>query len=191
MRATAPSVLLGLRNNRFKTSLRRSVPQVGLWATSCSPTVTEALGQTSMDWLCIDMEHAPNTLDSVLAQLHAAQLGSAQPVVRVPGPLDASLVKRLLDIGVQSLLFPMVESVEEARAIVAATRYPPAGIRGVMSTMRATSYATEPGELRQYYASAATEIAVVVQVESVAAARIAAEIGAVDGVDGVFIGPVR
>jgi len=182
---------LGLRPNRFKQSLLASKAQVGLWASACSPIATEALAHSGLDWLCIDMEHAPNRIESVLAQLHAAQLGSAHPVVRVPGELDVPLVKRLLDIGAQSLLFPMVESAEQSRAIVSATRYPPAGIRGVMSTMRATSYATEPEVLRRYYSSAADELAVVVQVESAAAARVAAEIGAVDGVSAVFLGPVR
>jgi 4-hydroxy-2-oxoheptanedioate aldolase len=182
---------IGLRPNRFKQSLLASKAQVGLWASACSPIVTEALAHSGLDWLCVDMEHAPNRIESVLAQLHAAQLGSAHPVVRVPGELDVPLVKRLLDVGAQSLLFPMVESAEQARAIVSATRYPPAGIRGVMSTMRATSYATEPEDLRRYYASAAEELAVVVQVESAPAARIAADIGAVEGVDGVFVGPVR
>lgn len=185
----ARRLMHGLRPNRFKAALASSLPQIGLWACACSPLATEAVAHSGIDWLCIDMEHAPNGVGSVLHQLHAVQASTAQPVVRVPGELDVALVKRLLDIGVQSLLFPMVESAEQAAATVASTRYPPHGVRGVMSTMRATAYATDAEELREYYTSATDELAVVVQVESISAARDAVAIGRVKGIDGVFIGP--
>jgi len=124
---------------------------------------------SGLDWIVIDMEHAPNDLSSVLHQLHASQPGPAETVVRVPAPDQPALVKTLLDTGVRSILFPMVESASAAAACVAATRYPPDGIRGVMTTARMSGYATDPEALQEYYRGAADEICVLVQVESPAA----------------------
>lgn len=171
-------------DNGFKAGLAAGRAQLGCWLTMASATATEIAAGAGFDWLLIDMEHSPNDLTAVVDQLRAANGGGAEPVVRVPWN-EPVMVKRLMDQGVRSLMFPYVQSVSEARAAVAATRYPPAGIRGIAGTSRATDYGRRP----DYAARAAGEACVIVQIETAEAVAAAAEIAAVDGVDGVFIGP--
>ena len=135
--------------------------------------------------LLLDGEHAPNNLRTLLAQLQALAAYPVHPVVR-PVNDDRALIKQLLDIGVQSLLVPMVESAEQARAIVAATRYAPEGVRGVgFGLARASRW----GRISDYQRRAADELCVLVQIESRAGLERVAEIASVEGIDGVFIGP--
>lgn len=171
-------------DNPFKQALAAQRRQTGLWLTTGSPAVTEIVAGAGFDWLLVDMEHSPNDLTTVVDHLRAAVGGTAEPVVRVPWN-EPVMVKRLLDQGARSLMFPFVQSAEEARRAVAATRYPPAGIRGFAGTSRATGY----GRRRDYAARAAEEICVVLQIETAEAVAQAGEIAAVEGVDGVFIGP--
>jgi len=171
-------------DNGFKAGLAAGRPQIGCWLTMASPTVTEVAAGAGFDWLLIDMEHSPNDLNQVVDQLRAANGGTAEPVVRVPWN-EPVMVKRLMDQGVRSLMFPYVQSASEARAAVAATRYPPAGMRGIAGTSRATDY----GRRRDYAARVGNEVCVIVQIETTEAITAAFEIAAVDGVDGVFIGP--
>lgn len=191
-----------LRSNVFKRALLRSAgssttsgasaaPLLGLWASAASPQVTELVSLVpGLSWLVVDMEHAPNTLPSVLGQLHAAQgSSSCEAVVRVPTADDPVIVKRVLDLGVRSIMFPAIESAEQAAAAVASTRYPPHGVRGVMTTARMSGYAVEADALRSYYESAALETCVIVQVESLEAVDAIPAIAAVDGVDAIFVGP--
>ncbi|HWU17089.1 MAG TPA: aldolase/citrate lyase family protein [Devosia sp.] len=168
--------------NTFKQGLREKRRQIGGWLTTGSPTVTEIFAGIGFDWLLLDMEHSPNDFLLVVDHLRAAGVG-APIVVRVPWN-EPIMVKRLLDAGVTSLMFPYVQTVEEAKAAVAATRYPPHGIRGVAGTTRATSYGR-----RENLARAAEQIAVVVQIETPEAMTAIGDIARVDGVDGVFIGP--
>ena len=170
--------------NEFKRALAAGRPQVGFWCSLCSNIATEVMAGAGFDWLLIDTEHAPNELGTVLTQLQAMVGGTAAPVVR-PAWNDPVLFKRLLDIGVQNLLVPYVQTAEEARAAVAATRYPPHGIRGVAVTHRANRY----GRVPNYLERAAGEICVVVQIETRKGLANLDEIAAVDGVDGLFIGP--
>jgi 4-hydroxy-2-oxoheptanedioate aldolase len=173
-----------LPRNRFKRAIATGTPQIGLWLSLASPAATEVAAGAGFDWLLIDMEHAPNELPEVAHHLRAAEGGTAEPVVRVPWN-DPVIVKRLLDIGARSLLFPFVQSVEEARRAVAATRYPPAGIRGFAGTTRANRY----GRVPDYAKRAADEICVLVQCETQRAVADIPSIAAVDGIDGIFIGP--
>jgi 4-hydroxy-2-oxoheptanedioate aldolase len=173
-----------LPRNNFKRALKAGTPQVGLWLSLTSPVATEVVAGAGFDWMLIDMEHSANDLADVAAHLRAAVGGTAEPVVRVPWN-DPVAVKRLLDIGTRSLLFPFVQSADEAKRAVAATRYPPKGIRGVAGTTRANRY----GRVADYYKRAEEEICVLVQVETKKAAAEIEAIGAVDGVDGIFIGP--
>jgi len=136
------------------------------------------------DWILLDCEHSPNDLENLLTQLQAAAPYPAHPVVRVPWN-DMVTIKRVLDIGAQSLLIPYVSTAEEARSAVSFTRYPPAGARGVAGTTRATRF----GRIKDYAKRAHEEICVLVQVETQAALDNIEAICAVDGVDGVFIGP--
>lgn len=170
--------------NAFKHAIVAREKQIGLWSTLASNLVTEALGYAGFDWILIDTEHSPNELPNVMSQLQALQGGTATPIVR-PAWNDAVLVKRLLDVGAHSLLFPFVQTVEEAEAAVKATRYPPDGVRGVSITQRANAY----GRIKDYHATIAGETCVLVQLETRDALARAAAIAAVDGVDGVFIGP--
>lgn len=170
--------------NRFKAALKAGDRQVGLWCSLVSPIAAEILAGSGYDWLLIDCEHAPNELPDVQAQLQAMARGNATPIVRPPWN-DMVVLKRLLDIGAQTVLIPFIQNAEEARAAVAATRYPPHGMRGVSGTTRANHY----GRVADYFARAGEEICVLVQVETRRALAEIGAIAAVDGVDGVFIGP--
>jgi len=170
--------------NRFKQAIR-SQAQIGLWMSMTSPYCAEACATAGFQWFLIDGEHAPNDVRSTLAQLQAVAPYGGHPVVRaVEG--NATLIKQLLDIGAQTLLIPMVDTPEQARALVAATRYPPEGIRGVGA---AVARASRWGARRQYLDEANDEVCLIVQAETVAALNNLEAICAVDGVDGVFIGP--
>jgi 4-hydroxy-2-oxoheptanedioate aldolase len=173
-----------LQANTLKRALREGRPQIGLWCSLVSPIATEIAAGAGFDWVLIDMEHAANEVGTVLAQLHAVQASGATPIVRQPAN-DTVLTKRLLDIGVQSVLIPMVNSAAEARQIVAATRYPPNGVRGVATATRASRF----GRIKDYHLRAQEELCVIVQVETREALDQLDAIAAVEGVDCVFIGP--
>jgi 4-hydroxy-2-oxoheptanedioate aldolase len=162
-----------------------SRPLAGMWVCSGSPLVAEICAGSGLDWLLIDMEHTPNGLESVLAQLQAVAGYDITPVVRVPVG-DVVTIKRVLDLGAQNLMVPMISSAAEARAVVEASRYPPAGRRGVGSALaRSARWNRVDG----YLENAGHHVSVFVQVETTAGVEAAAEIAAVDGVDGVFLGP--
>lgn len=176
---------MNLIKNDFKRRLAASEPQIGLWAALADPYVTEVLATAGFDWLLIDNEHAPNDVRSTLAQLQAVAAYASHPVVR-PVKSEASTIKQLLDIGAQTLLLPMIDTADQAREAVAATRYPPEGIRGVGSALaRASRWNRVPG----YLDTAASELCVLVQVETVMGLGNLRAIASVDGVDGVFFGP--
>ena len=170
--------------NRFKRALAERRPQIGFWLTLESPTATEIAATAGYDWLLLDLEHTANTLASIGHHVLAARGGSAELVVRIPS-VDPVLTKNLLDAGVRSIMYPYVDTVEQARLAAAATRYPPHGIRGVAGNMRGSGF----GRYRDYLARSAEEICVVVQVETPRAVEAIAGIGAVDGIDGIFVGP--
>lgn len=172
--------------NHFKALLKNSdKPLIGLFLGLANSYTAELLSDTGFDWLLIDAEHGPNDLTSVLAQLQASQYGSAQILTRVKNH-DADLIKQMLDIGVQNLLVPMVESAEQAHALVRATRYPPNGIRGVGTAFaRAARWNGVPDYLHR----ADREICLMLQCESQLGLDNLDEILAVDGVDAIFIGP--
>src|SRR3984885_7984840 len=170
--------------NRFKQALSSFQRQIGLWSGLCSPIGAEIIAGAGFDWIVIDGEHAPNDIPSLLAQLHAMRGGSAEPVFRVPWN-DPVIIKRALDVGARSVLIPFVQNSEEARKAVAAARYPPLGIRGVAVTPRATDY----GRIQGYHRNAHLETCVLVQLETKAALNEIEAVAAVEGVDGIFIGP--
>jgi len=170
--------------NRLKRALRNDQAQIGLWSSLSSHIAAEIVAGAGFDWILIDTEHSPNELADVHRQLQAMQGTDTSAVVRPPWN-DPVVVKRLLDIGVQSLLVPFVQNADEARRAVAATRYPPDGIRGVATTTRASRY----GRVKDYLGRAHDEICVIVQIETRAALAGLEDIAAVEGVDGLFIGP--
>ena len=160
-------------------------PLAGLWACAGSPLVTEILAGAGMDWLLIDMEHSPNDLQSTLAQLQVVAAYPTTPLVRVPIG-DVVAIKQVLDLGAQNLLVPMVSSADDARAAVEAVRYPPRGKRGVGSALARSA---RWNRIDDYLGSADDHVSLSVQIETADAVANAAEIAAVDGVDGVFVGP--
>jgi 4-hydroxy-2-oxoheptanedioate aldolase len=173
-----------LPRNGFKRALARGATQIGLWSSLSSNYSVEVIAGAGFDWLLLDMEHSPNDLESLLAQLQAAAPYATHPVVRVPWN-DMVSIKRVLDVGAQSLLVPYVSSAAEARSAVSFTRYPPQGARGVAGTTRATRF----GRIQDYARRAHEEICVLVQVETQSALDNIEAICATEGVDGVFIGP--
>jgi 4-hydroxy-2-oxoheptanedioate aldolase len=172
-------------HNAFKKAIAAQRPQIGLWVALADAYCAELLGHAGFDWLLIDGEHAPNDLRSTLAQLQGLASSASHPVVR-PAEGTTVAIKQLLDIGAQTLLVPMVESAAQAQAVVAATRYPPHGVRGVGSAL---ARASRWNQVEGYLQCADQEICVLVQVESVDALAELGAIAAVEGVDGVFFGP--
>jgi 4-hydroxy-2-oxoheptanedioate aldolase len=175
---------LDIPTNRLKRALREGRPQIGCWSSLASHISVEILAGSGFDWLLLDTEHAPNELPMVHSQLQAMEGGTATPVVRAAWN-DAVIIKRLLDVGVQNLLVPFVQTPDEARRAVAATRYPPDGIRGVAVAIRANRW----GRVTDYPRRANAEIGLIVQLETRLALENLEAIAAVEGIDGLFIGP--
>ncbi len=174
-----------LARNGLKAALAANEVRIGLWLTLGDPGVAEMAGRSGFDWCLIDGEHGPNTVTSVQAQLQALAAAGCAAVVRVAAN-DRVLLKQTLDLGAQTVLVPMVDTPQEAQEAVAACRYPPRGVRGVGAMVaRASGW----GGVRDYARAADAEICVIVQAESRRAMDNIGAIAAVDGVDGVFIGP--
>ena len=170
--------------NQFKQALAAGKAPIGTWLSSGSVATAEALGCVGFDFLVVDTEHTPIDVPQMTDILRAIVGTSAQAIVRPPWN-DMVMVKRVLDAGAQTLLIPFVQNADEARRAVAYTRYPPEGVRGVAGTHRGSRYGTVPG----YFARAATELCVIVQIETIAALDEIEAIAAVPGVDSIFIGP--
>lgn len=172
--------------NSFKRALKAGQAQIGLWLGLANSYTAELCAGAGFDWLLIDGEHAPNDIPSILAQLQAIQRASGSHVaVRVPIG-ETWLIKQVLDLGAQTILVPMVETAEQARALVRAVRYPPNGVRGVGAALaRASAFNRIP----DYLQSADEEICLLLQIESRAGLTALEEIASVEGVDGVFVGP--
>jgi len=172
--------------NAFRDRLARRAEQcpVGTWVMSASPLVAEAIGHAGFDWAVIDMEHTPLDLMEVIHLLQAVAGTPMTPVVRVPWN-ETVTIKRVLDAGAHTLLVPFVQDAEQARAAVAATRYPPEGVRGMAGMSRSSRFGTAPNHLVQ----ANTQVSVIVQLETPQAIAQLEAIAAVPGVDGLFVGP--
>lgn len=172
--------------NAFKQAIAENRPQIGLWQALGSSYTAEICAGAGFDWLIVDAEHAPNDLRSVLSQLQViAAYPQTEAVVRLPQG-ETSLVKQYLDIGARSLLIPMIDTADQARTMVAATRYPPRGVRGVGSAIaRSSRWNRSPN----YLARAHEEICLLLQLESRRAVENCRAIAEIDGVDGLFFGP--
>ena len=170
--------------NQFKARLLAREVQLGLWMSLGSPAAAEALSLVGYDWLLFDTEHAPVDPPQLQALLQAAAAGPSAPVVR-PAWNDQVLVKRVLDVGAQTLLVPFVQTAEGAALAVEVSRYPPTGSRGVAGLTRASSFGLNP----DYFATANDETCVLVQLETPRSLRNLEAIAEVPGVDGIFIGP--
>jgi 2-keto-3-deoxy-L-rhamnonate aldolase RhmA len=172
-----------LPRNAFKRAIAEGRRQIGFWLSLGSAAVAEVVAGTGYDWVMIDTEHAPNDLENVIDQLRVLE-GSTSPVVR-PAWNDPVLIKRLLDAGAPTLLVPFVRNAEEAARAVAATRYPPRGIRGVATSQRASRWGQRSDYLEKYD----EELCVIVQLETRSSIGALEEIAAVPGVDALFVGP--
>ena len=170
--------------NRLKAALLAGECQLGLWMSSRDGLAVEMMAGAGFDWVLIDMEHAPNDTGAVAGLLQATAAHDVSACVRVPWN-DVVAIKRVLDVGAQTLVVPYVQSVDEARAAVAAVHYPPRGVRGVGGSTRASGF----GRIADYAARAGDEICLILQLETVEALPLIEEIAALDGVDGIFIGP--
>jgi 2-dehydro-3-deoxyglucarate aldolase len=170
--------------NQFRQDIIARKTLIGCWCGLANPYSAEILGQAGFDWLLIDGEHAPNDIQSFVAQLMALKDSPSAPIVR-PQWAEPVIIKRLLDSGFFNFLFPFIESAEEAEAVVAATRYPPQGIRGVSLSQRGNKY----GYVPDYHATINDNITVLAQIESQKGLDNVEAIARVEGVDGLFIGP--
>jgi 4-hydroxy-2-oxoheptanedioate aldolase len=170
--------------NQFKRAIASGRTPVGAWLVSGATSTAEALGCSGFDFLVVDMEHTPIDMQQMIGILQTIAGTPAQAIVRPPWN-DMVMVKRVLDAGAQSLLFPFVQNAEEARRAVAYTRYPPAGVRGVAAAHRGSRYGTIPNYVRR----AGDESCVIVQIETLTALAELEGIAAVPGVDSIFIGP--
>jgi 2-keto-3-deoxy-L-rhamnonate aldolase RhmA len=171
--------------NTFKSALSNSHPLLGLWLASANPYSAEIAASGGFDWLLIDGEHGPNDVPTILSQLQAVAAYDSHPIVR-PVNQNPALIKQLLDLGAQTLLVPMVETAQQARDLVSAMRYAPHGIRGVGASI---ARAARWGGINDYEAEVERQLCLLVQVESARGIDNLPEILAVEGVDGVFIGP--
>ncbi|MCD2513985.1 aldolase/citrate lyase family protein [Comamonas endophytica] len=176
--------------NLFKQALQQGRAQIGIWSSLPSPYVSELVAGAGYEWMLLDTEHAPVDIPQMLQQLQAAAAARpaggivTTPVVR-PAWNDPVLIKRFLDLGAQTLLVPFVQNAREAQAAVAATRFPPRGLRGLGGAMRASNFGREA----DYVLHAHEQTCVLVQVETREALAEIEAIAAVEGVDGIFIGP--
>lgn len=172
------------RANHLKAALGSGSLQIGIWCSLGSALTTEIVAGAGGDWLLIDGEHSPNDLLSIMAQLQAASAHRAEPIVRLPSD-DTNLIKQFMDAGARNLMIPNVRDAEQARRIVAATRYAPEGVRGFSVGHRANQF----GRIKDYHANAHRNQLLVLQIECETGVKNAAEIAAVDGVDVLFVGP--
>lgn len=171
--------------NHFKAALKAGYIQIGCWLGLADSYCAEIAASAGFDWLLVDGEHAPNDLRSILTQLQIIEKSPSNAAVRLPIG-ETWMIKQFLDAGAQTILIPMVESAAQAKELVKACHYPPMGVRGVGSSLaRASNF----GDIADYLTTAGDEICLLVQVESQAGLDALDEILAVDGVDGVFIGP--
>ncbi len=173
-----------LNKNKFKQGLEAGELQIGLWGMLCSPVAAEVIGYSGYDWVVLDMEHAPNELPMIMAQMQAMAAGGTSIVVRPPWN-DMIMIKRILDIGAQTILLPYIQNAEEARKAVEYVRYPTAGVRGAAGGTRATAY----GRIKDYMEKVDEQTCILLQVETIEAIEQLDEIAKIDGIDGIFIGP--
>ncbi|MES2972705.1 MAG: 2-dehydro-3-deoxyglucarate aldolase [Pseudomonadota bacterium] len=170
--------------NGFKRDMLAGKKLIGCWSSLSNAITTEVLGVAGFDWILLDGEHSPNDVGTFIPQLMALKDSPSAPVVR-PSSNNTVELKRLLDAGFYNFLIPFVESADEARRAVSATRYPPQGVRGVSVAQRSNRY----GTVGDYFRDINEHICIAVQIESSAAVAASAEIAAVDGVDCIFVGP--
>ena len=179
-----PSHKMKAPENHFKKALKDGKTQFGCWLNLADMLGTEIAGRAGFDWVLIDAEHGPSGIHDILKQLQVLDGLNTSAIVRVPIG-ETWIIKRVLDAGAQSVLVPMVETAQEAKSHVRAALYPPIGKRGVGAVARAAQF----GTLTDYLKSANDQICMIIQLETCSGLDAIDDILAVDGIDGVFIGP--
>ncbi|HEY4065757.1 MAG TPA: aldolase/citrate lyase family protein [Burkholderiaceae bacterium] len=174
---------IAIKPNAFKRALRER-QQLGMFSTLGGNTLAELFAGCGFDWILLDTEHSPNDMPEIISQLQAMAAFDVSAIVR-PAWNDMILVKRLLDAGAQTLLFPCIDTAEAASQAVSFTRYPPHGVRGVSGSSRAAAY----GLNTSYLPNAQDELCVILQIESLEGLKNLESIAAVEGVDALFVGP--
>ena len=172
--------------NKIKSLLKQGKQTAGAWLQMTSPFSAEIMSRAGFDWLIVDMEHAPGDFLNLASQLQAMGETGCVPFVRAPWN-DPVAIKRILDTGVMGVLIPYVNTAEEAKNAVAACKYPPEGIRGLAGSTRAAYFGQNSMD---YLKDANDEILVIIAVETGEAIDNLDEILAVEGLDGIFIGPM-
>lgn len=174
-----------LRKNKFKQMMQDRTPAVGIWNGLHHPSVAEIIAGSGFDWVCVDGEHVPYDIMSIQTSVMALQSHQVSTIVRIP-ELNTASIKQLLDIGVMSILVPMIDTVEQAQLLVDSMHYPPRGIRGVGTAL---SRAAQWNSVDGYFETASDELCPIAQIESVTAVSALDDILNVDGLDVLFIGP--
>jgi 2-dehydro-3-deoxyglucarate aldolase/4-hydroxy-2-oxoheptanedioate aldolase len=172
--------------NRIKRLVKQGKKVAGAWSQIASPMSTEILARAGFDFLMIDLEHGPSDVLALVAQCQAMNGSNAVPFVRAPWN-DSVAIKRILDAGAYGVLVPYVNTKQEAQAAVSACKYPPQGIRGVAGSPRAAGYGQN---IMNYLKYANDEIFIMTAIETPEAVANLDEILTVDGLDGIFIGPM-
>jgi len=174
-----------MRTNTVKKQLKEGKPSIGTWLCLPDPFAAQSMARVGFDWLNVELEHYPINIETAALMFHGIAQAGCVPLVRIPWN-TAENVKRVLDCGAWGVIFPMQNTVAEVEAAVAATKYPPQGIRSVGGSLQATSFGMDSGT---YFQRANDEILVVIQIEHIQAVERADELLAVPGIDAVFIGP--
>lgn len=173
-----------LAPNSFKAALGVGQRQLGIWSSLCSPISAEILADAGFDWILFDSEHSPIEIAALLPLLQASARATGNSAVRIAWN-DPVMIKRVLDLGAQTIFAPFIQSADEARDLVASCRYPPKGKRGVAGSTRASRY----GRTKDYISRANDEICIVAQIETLDAIENIEAIANVEGIDGIFVGP--
>lgn len=170
--------------SRIKIAQTRAVPLIGSWLMAADPIISELMATSGFEFLVVDMEHSPMDVPDMVGILHALSGTQSTPVVRLPWN-DMVLVKRVLDAGAKTIMFPFIQNLQEAQSAVSYTRYPPSGVRGVAAMHRGSQFGTTPN----FLTTAEQPLTVILQIETPEALEQLEEIASVDGVDAIFIGP--
>jgi 4-hydroxy-2-oxoheptanedioate aldolase len=174
-----------MRTNPVKAALKAGKPQVGTWLSLGNLMATRVLARTGFPWLTVDMEHSPISWNEAGALMGAIADAGCVPLCRVPEGRHEN-IKRALDAGAWGIVAPMVDTVEQAKSIIAACKYPPAGNRSIGGTLHAINWGASAGD---YYKRANDEILVILQTESPQGVDNAEAIYSLPGVDAIFVGP--
>ncbi|MBX3441258.1 MAG: 2-dehydro-3-deoxyglucarate aldolase [Planctomyces sp.] len=174
-----------MKQNPVKQALRAGKPQVGTWLSLGNLTAARVLARSGFPWLTVDLEHSPIDWNEAAALFGAIADAGCVPLCRVPEGRHEN-IKRALDSGAFGIVVPMVDTVEQAQAAIAAAKYPPTGNRSVGGTLPSINFDAGPGE---YFRRANDEILVILQTESPRGVENAEAIYSLPGVDAIFVGP--